>query len=385
MNPDVVWVAAQGPLWSTGGDRGLYKTTDGGKTWTKILGGGEWTGVTDVALDPRNPDVLYAATWQRQRTVAALMGGGPESGIHSSTDGGATWEKLKKGLPEGAARQDRARHLARRTRTSSTPPSSRTGARAACSARPTAARRWEKRSETVSGATGPHYYQELYASPHAEGRIYLVDVRMQVSDDGGKTFRSMDEKTSTPTTTPSPSARTTPTTCSSAPTAGSTRASTWRRPGGSSRTCRSRSSTRWRWTTTSPSTTSTAAPRTTAPRAARRAPTAPTASATATGSSPSSPTATSRPPSPATPTSCTPSGSRGTWCASTARPASGSTSSPSPSRATPSSASTGTRRSWSARTRRSGSTTPPSACGAPTTAATAGARSRATSRGTRTA
>ena len=99
--PDVVWVAAQGPLWSKGGDRGLFKTTDGGKTWAKVLGAGEWTGVTDVALDPRNPDVLYAATWQRHRTVAAYMGGGPESGLHRSRDGGATWEKLKKGLPEG--------------------------------------------------------------------------------------------------------------------------------------------------------------------------------------------------------------------------------------------------------------------------------------------
>ena len=87
-NPDVVWVAAQGPLWSRGGDRGLFKTTDGGKTWRKVLGAGEWTGVTDVAMDLRDPDRLYAATWQRQRTVAAFMGGGPESGIYRSTDGG---------------------------------------------------------------------------------------------------------------------------------------------------------------------------------------------------------------------------------------------------------------------------------------------------------
>ena len=72
-NSDVVWVASQGPLWSSGGERGLYKTTDGGKNWKKVLGGGEWTGVTDILIDPRNPDRLYAATWQRHRTVAALM------------------------------------------------------------------------------------------------------------------------------------------------------------------------------------------------------------------------------------------------------------------------------------------------------------------------
>ncbi len=192
-NPDVVWVAAQGPLWSKGGERGLYKTTDGGKTWTKVLGAGEWTGVTDVALDPRDPDRLYAATWQRQRTVAAYMGGGPESGLHRSLDGGKTWEKLTKGLPEGSmgkiglalSPQDpdvvyAAIELDRRK-----------GAVYRSSDRGAS---WEKRSETVSGGTGPHYYQELYASPHAEGRIYLVDVRMQVSDDGGKTFRRVEEK-----------------------------------------------------------------------------------------------------------------------------------------------------------------------------------------------
>ncbi|NNJ37850.1 MAG: glycosyl hydrolase, partial [Flavobacteriaceae bacterium] len=99
-NPNVVWVAAQGPLWTKGGERGFYMTTDGGQNWTKTLGGNEWTGVTDIMIDPRNPDRIYAATWQRHRTVAALMGGGPDSGIHRSEDGGLTWEKLSTGLPK---------------------------------------------------------------------------------------------------------------------------------------------------------------------------------------------------------------------------------------------------------------------------------------------
>jgi photosystem II stability/assembly factor-like uncharacterized protein len=192
-NPDVVYVAAQGPLWSKGGERGLYKTTDGGKTWTKALGAGEWTGVTDVVMDPRDPDWLYAATWQRHRTVATYLGGGPESGIHRSTDAGATWEKLKKGLPEGnlgkiglalSPQDPDVLYAAIET-------DRRTGGVYRSSDRGSS---WEKRSDTVSGGTGPHYYQELYASPHAEGRIYLADVRMQVSDDGGKTFRAMEEK-----------------------------------------------------------------------------------------------------------------------------------------------------------------------------------------------
>ena len=99
-NSDIILVAVQGPLWTSGGERGLYKSTDGGESWKKVLGDNEWTGVTDIAMDPDNPDFLIAATWQRQRTVAAYMGGGPGSGIHRSTDGGESWEKLSTGLPK---------------------------------------------------------------------------------------------------------------------------------------------------------------------------------------------------------------------------------------------------------------------------------------------
>ncbi len=192
-NPDVVWVAAQGSQWKKGGDRGLYKTVNGGKEWKKVLGDDEWTGVTDILIDPRDPDVLYAAAWQRHRNVAAYMGGGPGSGIHGSTDGGETWTEFKKGLPEsnmgkiGLAISPQkpdvlyaAVELDRRT--GGVYRSADRGAS------------WEKRSDAVSGATGPHYYQELYASPHQFDRIYLVDVRMQVSEDGGKTFRRMKER-----------------------------------------------------------------------------------------------------------------------------------------------------------------------------------------------
>ena len=77
-NSNIIWAASQGPLWSAGGSRGLYKSIDGGATWRKTLGGNEWTGVTEVVMDPQNPDILYAATWQHHRTVAAWMGGGPE-------------------------------------------------------------------------------------------------------------------------------------------------------------------------------------------------------------------------------------------------------------------------------------------------------------------
>jgi photosystem II stability/assembly factor-like uncharacterized protein len=96
---NVVYVSAQGPLWSAGGERGVYKTSDGGKTWTAILTASPDTGANDVVIDPSNPDTLYAAMWQRRRAVGQFVGGGPESGIFKSTNAGRTWTKLTNGLP----------------------------------------------------------------------------------------------------------------------------------------------------------------------------------------------------------------------------------------------------------------------------------------------
>ncbi len=190
---DIILVAAQGPLWSIGGDRGFYISEDGGKNWKKTLGDDEWTGVTDIVMDPRDPDLLYAATWQRGRTVATYVGGGPGSGIHKSTDGGYTWKELKSGLPGsnmgkiGLAISPQkpdivyaAIELDRRS--GGVYKSENRG------------ESWSKQSDAVAGATGPHYYQELYACPHNFDKIYLVDVRIQVSEDGGKNFNRLSEK-----------------------------------------------------------------------------------------------------------------------------------------------------------------------------------------------
>ena len=191
-NSEVVWVASQGPLWNSGGDRGVYKTTDGGKNWKKVLGDNVWTGATDLLIDPRNADVLYAATWDRHRTVAAYMGGGPGSGIHRSTDGGETWTKLTSGIPTsnlgkiGLAispqKPDVVYAAIELDRT--------TGGVFRSEDKGSS---WKKMSNTVSGGTGPHYYQELYASPHKFDRLYLMNVRVLTSEDGGANFATLKE------------------------------------------------------------------------------------------------------------------------------------------------------------------------------------------------
>ena len=192
-NSDVIWVAVQGPLWNKGGQRGVYKTSDGGTNWKRVLGDAEWTGATDLMIDPRNPSVLYAATWDRHRTVAALMGGGPGTGIHKSTDGGENWEELTNGLPTSnmgkiglamSPQQPDVLYAAIET--------DRTTGGVFRSADKGAS--WTKMSSTVSGGTGPHYYQELYASPHKFDRLYLMNVRVLTSEDGGKNFVQLKEE-----------------------------------------------------------------------------------------------------------------------------------------------------------------------------------------------
>jgi hypothetical protein len=192
-DPGVIWVASQGPLWSKGGERGVYKSIDGGNSWKRTLGDDQWTGATDLLIDPSNPDVLYAATWQRHRTVAAYLGGGPGSGIHKSTDGGETWVKLTNGIPAtNLGKIGLAINPFNTDTVYAAIELDRLKGGIFMSANGGAS--WTKRSNTVSGGTGPHYYQELYASPHEDGKLYLMNNVVQISDDHGKTFRSMNEK-----------------------------------------------------------------------------------------------------------------------------------------------------------------------------------------------
>ncbi|MHB8839642.1 MAG: WD40/YVTN/BNR-like repeat-containing protein, partial [Gemmatimonadaceae bacterium] len=189
-NSDVVYVAAQGPLWSAGGDRGLYKTTDGGKTWEQVLKISDNTGVTDVVVDPRNPKVVIASSYQRRRHFFTLIDGGPESAIHRSTDGGKTWTKVTTGLPgEELGRIGLAispvnpdivyANVEAANRKGGIYRSDDNGVT------------WEKRADYNQGSM---YYGLVWTDPVDVNRIYIPDVIFQVSDDGGRTLRALGQR-----------------------------------------------------------------------------------------------------------------------------------------------------------------------------------------------
>jgi len=187
LDSKTVYVAAEGPLWSSGGERGVYKSENRGKSWQHVLEISPDTGVTDVVIDPENPSILYAAAYQRRRSVAAFLAGGPESGIYKTENKGLEWRRLTVGLPHGdmgriglavspikpnvvyatiEAKADEKGFYRSQDRGES----------------------WQKRSSYTSGGTGPHYYQEIFADPFKFDRVYQMDVWMHVTENGGETF-----------------------------------------------------------------------------------------------------------------------------------------------------------------------------------------------------
>lgn len=190
-NSKVVYVASQGPLWGPGGDRGLFKTTDGGATWDSVLYVSKNTGVSDLVMDPRNPDVLYAASYQRRRHVYTLINGGPESAIYKSEDAGKSWKKLTNGLPSGDVGRiglaispvnpdilfavielpNRKGGFYRSTNRGAS---------------------WNKQCDYANASA--QYYSELVCDPKNVDRVYSLDTYLKVTDDGGKTFTNLGEK-----------------------------------------------------------------------------------------------------------------------------------------------------------------------------------------------
>jgi photosystem II stability/assembly factor-like uncharacterized protein len=188
-NSDIVYVAAQGPLFKKGGERGVYKTIDGGKTWTRVLAADDWTGANDIQMDPRNPDVLVATTWQRNRRVFAFIAGGPGSAVYRSTDGGRTWNKSQSGFPsEELGRIGLSWSLADPNIVYAVADAAN-GKGGFFRSRDGGAS-WERMSGTQSGG---NYYNEIIADPKHPDRVYLVDTNLQVSEDGGRTFHRVGE------------------------------------------------------------------------------------------------------------------------------------------------------------------------------------------------
>lgn len=187
-NSDVVYAASQGPLWASGGDRGLYKTTDGGKNWERILHVSQNTGIADIVFDTADPDVVYAASYQRRRHVGILVAGGPEGKIFRSRDAGTTWTEIMNGMPGvdlGRIALEVSPHqpgvvyalVAAQDEESGFFRSSDYG------------ESWTKQSEYI--VVDPQYYGEIFADPHRPGRICAVDVNIQCTEDEGVTFQRL--------------------------------------------------------------------------------------------------------------------------------------------------------------------------------------------------
>lgn len=186
-NSDIVYVAAEGSVWGPGGDRGLYKSIDGGKNWKKVLEISENTGVNNILMDPRDPNIMYASSEQRRRHVFTKIGGGPETAIYKSTDGGETWDKLKSGLPGddmggiglaiSPVNPDYIFAIIEAANESSG--FYRSTNRGAS---------WQKMSShTAQG----QYYNEIYCDPLDVYKVYSMETVSQYTEDGGKTWKAI--------------------------------------------------------------------------------------------------------------------------------------------------------------------------------------------------
>ena len=189
-NENVLWVAAYGPLWKSGGERGVYKSVDGGKTWERTLNISDNTGVSEIAIDPTNPDILYAAAHQRRRHEWTYIGGGPESALYKSTDGGATWREIKSGLPSG----DMGRIGLSVSASDANYVYAIVEGRYGKSGVYLSVNKGESWSKQSDFSTSGNYYQEIFCDPLDKNKVFAMDTYMHHSEDGGKTFKPTGEK-----------------------------------------------------------------------------------------------------------------------------------------------------------------------------------------------
>ncbi len=184
-NPEVVYAAALGHLWGPNPDRGVYKTSDAGKTWSQVLKISNDTGVSDMAMDPESPDTLYAAAYTRRRTPFGFNGGGTESVIYKTTDGGATWKKLVKGLPYENGGQTGRIGLDIYRKDPNIVYALVQHEKGGIFRSEDKGETWKKMSDTDPR---PSYYSQVRVDPNNDLRIWVLGAAMFFSEDGGKTF-----------------------------------------------------------------------------------------------------------------------------------------------------------------------------------------------------
>ncbi len=189
-NPDIVYVAALGHLWGPNKERGLFKTTDGGLTWVNTKFIDENTGFVDVAMDPKNPETLYAAAYQRQRKGWGFNGGGPGSGLYKTTNGGEAWELLKNGLPSGSIGRIGISIYLRNPAIIYATIEHKEGGVFRSEDRGSS---WKKMS---SINPRPMYFSKIRIDPNNDKKIWLLGIAMNISEDGGKTFIEQASRTS---------------------------------------------------------------------------------------------------------------------------------------------------------------------------------------------
>lgn len=188
-NSNIIYVAAYGPVWSEGGERGVYKSTDGGLTWNAVKTVSNFTGCNDLVMDPRDPNVLYASFHQRMRKVFTYIGGGPESALYKTTDGGATWKKVEGGFPGGELGRIGLAISPVNPDVLYTVVEGKDNKGGIYLSKDKGLS-WEKRS---GFATSGNYYQEIVCDPKNVNRIFITDVYYKVSDDAGKTVYNLGE------------------------------------------------------------------------------------------------------------------------------------------------------------------------------------------------
>ncbi len=184
---DIAWVAAIGPLWGPGEHRGVYRTEDGGASWVKVLYADEDTGACDIVIDPSDSDVLYAGMWERRRYPWTFRSGGPSGGIFKSTDGGRRWTKLTGGLPDGDTGKIGLTIYPKNPNVLYAIIEAE-GDKAGVYRTDDAGKTWTRMGNHRSR---PFYYHEILVDPNDDTRIYSVSTRMMLSTDSGKTWRAM--------------------------------------------------------------------------------------------------------------------------------------------------------------------------------------------------